>query len=145
MPHRPEPLRLRSASDLVQPVATIGHLKQLAVNAVLPAGHGVPRVISDFHFAVQLNHFIPGFILYPVAVFLKRKSDIFLGVPPAVLRRDGGIVQRVGEERRARLRAHLLLKAEVLQLVGGGALAQKAVKQKRTWLVQIVGKVQAFR
>jgi hypothetical protein len=29
------------------------------------------RVISDCHFAVQLNHFIPGFRSYSVAVFLK--------------------------------------------------------------------------
>jgi hypothetical protein len=29
------------------------------------------RVISDCHFAVQLNHFIPGFLSYPVAVFLQ--------------------------------------------------------------------------
>ena len=29
------------------------------------------RVISDCHFAVQLNHFIPGFLSYSVAVFLK--------------------------------------------------------------------------
>ena len=33
--------------------------------------HGVPRVISDSHFAVQLNHFIPDFLSYLVAVFLK--------------------------------------------------------------------------
>jgi hypothetical protein len=32
---------------------------------------GAPRVISDCHFAVQLNHFIPGFLSYSVAVFLK--------------------------------------------------------------------------
>jgi hypothetical protein len=30
-----------------------------------------PRVISDCHFAVQLNHFIPGFLSYSVAVILK--------------------------------------------------------------------------
>jgi hypothetical protein len=29
------------------------------------------RVISDCHFAVQLNHFIPGFLSYSVPVFLK--------------------------------------------------------------------------
>jgi hypothetical protein len=28
-------------------------------------------IISDCHFAVQLNHFIPGFLSYSVAVFLK--------------------------------------------------------------------------
>jgi hypothetical protein len=33
--------------------------------------HGVPRVISDSHFAVQLNHFIPDFLSYLVAFFLK--------------------------------------------------------------------------
>ena len=32
---------------------------------------GEHRVISDCHFAVQLNHFIPGFLPYSVAVFLK--------------------------------------------------------------------------
>ena len=30
-----------------------------------------PRVISDCHFSVHLNHFIPGFLSYSVAVFLK--------------------------------------------------------------------------
>jgi hypothetical protein len=40
---------------------------------------GEDRVISDCHFAVQLNHFIPGFLSYSVAVFLKRQSDITLG------------------------------------------------------------------
>jgi hypothetical protein len=30
-----------------------------------------PRVVSDGHFAVQLNHFIPVFLAYPVAVFPK--------------------------------------------------------------------------
>ena len=29
------------------------------------------RVISDRHFAVQLNNFIPGFLSYSVAVSLK--------------------------------------------------------------------------
>ena len=29
------------------------------------------RVISDCHFAVHLNHFIPGFLSYSVAVFRK--------------------------------------------------------------------------
>jgi hypothetical protein len=33
--------------------------------------HGARRVISDCHFAVQLNHFIPGFLSYSVAGFLK--------------------------------------------------------------------------
>jgi hypothetical protein len=28
-------------------------------------------VISACHFAVQLNHFIPGFLSYPVAIFVK--------------------------------------------------------------------------
>jgi hypothetical protein len=31
----------------------------------------VGRVISDCHLSVQLNHFIPGFLSYSVAVFLK--------------------------------------------------------------------------
>jgi hypothetical protein len=33
--------------------------------------YGTHRVISDCHFAVQLNHFIPGFLSYSVAVFPK--------------------------------------------------------------------------
>ena len=32
---------------------------------------GGHRVISDCHFAVQLNHFIPGFLSYSVPIFLK--------------------------------------------------------------------------
>jgi hypothetical protein len=32
---------------------------------------GAPRVISDCHFAAQLNHLTPGFLSYSVAVFLK--------------------------------------------------------------------------
>jgi hypothetical protein len=32
---------------------------------------GKNRVISDCHFTVQLNHFIPGFQSYSVALFLK--------------------------------------------------------------------------
>ena len=32
---------------------------------------GGARVISDCHFSVQLNHFIPGFLSYSVPVFLK--------------------------------------------------------------------------
>ena len=32
---------------------------------------GVLRVISDCHFALQLNSFVPGFPSYSVAVFLK--------------------------------------------------------------------------
>ena len=32
---------------------------------------GALRVISDCHFSVQLNHFIPVFLSYSVAVFLK--------------------------------------------------------------------------
>ena len=40
-----------------------------------------PRVISDCHFAAQLNHFIPDFRSYSVAVFLKRQSDLSLMGP----------------------------------------------------------------
>ena len=29
------------------------------------------RVISDCHFSVQLNHFIPGFLSYSVPAFMK--------------------------------------------------------------------------
>ena len=35
------------------------------------ARRGAHRVISDCHFAVQLNHFIPGFLSYSVAVCRK--------------------------------------------------------------------------
>jgi hypothetical protein len=45
----------------------------------MPADTGQCRVISDCHFPVQLNHFIPGFLSYSVAVFLKCQSDITLG------------------------------------------------------------------
>ena len=38
-----------------------------------------PRVMSDCHFAVQLNHFMPGFLSYSVPVFLKRQSGITPG------------------------------------------------------------------
>jgi hypothetical protein len=41
---------------------------------------GMPGVISDCHFSVQLNHFIPVFLSYSVAVFLKWQSDITLGM-----------------------------------------------------------------
>jgi hypothetical protein len=41
----------------------------------LPRGadrrRGLRRVISDCHFAVQLNHFVPGFLSHSVAVFRK--------------------------------------------------------------------------
>jgi hypothetical protein len=37
----------------------------------LDAHLGWLRVISDCHFAVQLGHFIPDFLSYSVAVFLK--------------------------------------------------------------------------
>jgi hypothetical protein len=33
--------------------------------------NGAVRVISDCHFSVRLNHFIPVFLSYSVAVFLK--------------------------------------------------------------------------
>ena len=43
-----------------------------AATAMADTPHrGTPRVISDCHFAVQLDHFIPGFLSYSVAVFLK--------------------------------------------------------------------------
>ena len=34
-------------------------------------GDGEDRAISDCHFSVQLNHFIPGFLSYSVPVSLK--------------------------------------------------------------------------
>ena len=42
-----------------------------AFAGALRAGEARRRVISDCHFAVQLNHFIPGLLSYSVAVFLK--------------------------------------------------------------------------
>jgi hypothetical protein len=39
------------------------------VQGVMPGGD--VRVISDCHFSVQLNHFIPVFLSYSVAGFLK--------------------------------------------------------------------------
>jgi hypothetical protein len=44
------------------------------------SGRPAGRVISDCHFAAQLNHFTPGFLSYLVAVLLKLQSDI---TPPA--------------------------------------------------------------
>ena len=41
------------------------------------------RVIPECHFSVQLNHFIPGFPSYSVAVFLKRQSDVSLAEGPS--------------------------------------------------------------
>jgi len=41
-------------------------------------GSSAPRVISDCHFGVQLNHFIPGLLLYSVTVFLKWQSYLSL-------------------------------------------------------------------
>ena len=40
-----------------------------------------PGVRFHCRFAVQLNHFIPGFLSYSVAVFLKRQSDLSLSPP----------------------------------------------------------------
>jgi hypothetical protein len=34
--------------------------------------------MSDGHFAAQLDHFMPGFLSYSVAVFLKGQSDLSL-------------------------------------------------------------------
>jgi hypothetical protein len=48
-------------------LATYGELPAY----VLETAAGVTRVISDCHFAVQLNYFIPGFLSYLVAAFLK--------------------------------------------------------------------------
>ena len=57
-----------------------------------------PRVMLDCHFAVQLSSFIPGFLSYPVAVFLKCQSDITLLAP----RLEAGAVPRglEGQQRR---------------------------------------------
>jgi hypothetical protein len=56
--------------------ALLAYLVELLVDAVEADLHGArhrlglaPRVISDGHFAVQLNHFIPAFLSYPVAFF----------------------------------------------------------------------------
>ena len=49
------------------PAAMDAVVRRLA--AALPGG--ADRVISDCHFPVQLNHFIPRFLSYSVPVFLK--------------------------------------------------------------------------
>jgi hypothetical protein len=60
---------------LLQPEAArraAGRVRRLALLAVHEAPRLVaPRVISDCHFAVPLNQFIPGFLYYSIAVFLK--------------------------------------------------------------------------
>jgi hypothetical protein len=40
---------------------------------------GEDRAIPECHVSVQLNHFIPGFRSYSVAVFLKWRSDLTPG------------------------------------------------------------------
>jgi hypothetical protein len=45
-----------------------GHGRRRLHNGMTPVS---ARVISDRHFAVQLNHFIPGFLSYSVAVLSK--------------------------------------------------------------------------
>jgi hypothetical protein len=44
-----------------------------AAHPAVPAAaqRAAARLISDCHFSVQLNHFIPGFLSYSVPVFLK--------------------------------------------------------------------------
>jgi hypothetical protein len=43
--------------------------------------------------AVQLHHFIPGFLSYAAAVFLKRQSDLSLAAPALVLDRGDGALR----------------------------------------------------
>ena len=45
-----------------------------SVQKILAAG--TPGVIPDCHFSVQLNHFIPGFLSYSVAVFFESDNRI---------------------------------------------------------------------
>jgi hypothetical protein len=54
---------------------------------------GEAGVISDCHFSVQLNHFIPVFLSYSVAVLLKWQSDITLG--------EAGVSRGLAHLRRA--------------------------------------------
>ena len=44
-------------------------------------GSGAPLSQSDRRFAVQLDHFTPGFLSYSEAAFLKWQSDTTLGAP----------------------------------------------------------------
>jgi hypothetical protein len=58
--------------------------------------------MSDCHFAVQLNHFIPGSLSYSLAVFLNRKLDLSLRKGARVLPRAGGRrPRRLPRRRRA--------------------------------------------
>jgi hypothetical protein len=57
------------------------------------AAQGEDRVISDCHFSVQLNHFIPGFLSYSVAAF----SKVTIGYHP---RRGGPRGLRAGHRAR---------------------------------------------
>jgi hypothetical protein len=43
----------------------------------------LPRVISECHSSVQLNHFLPGFLSYSVEFPLKCQSDLSLSLPSA--------------------------------------------------------------
>jgi carotenoid cleavage dioxygenase len=70
----------RKAESLRAGWGMVGVLKDTSsTDVVVHAGRvltmfyrcGEARVISDCHFAVQLNHFIPGFLSYSVAVFLE--------------------------------------------------------------------------
>jgi hypothetical protein len=62
------------------PSARRGRRGAAAARAHAPAGAAprAGRVISDCHVSVHLNHFIPGFLSYSVAVFRKWQSDITL-------------------------------------------------------------------
>jgi hypothetical protein len=61
-------------------VLFLAHRRQLA--PPLPGQPGLEvGVVSDCHFAVQLNQVIPGLLSYSVVFFLKRQSDLS-HIPP---------------------------------------------------------------
>jgi hypothetical protein len=62
------------AAEAAQQALGGGPLRGLTKQSPLPGGIRavlLARVISDCHFPVHLNRFIPDLLSYPVAVFLK--------------------------------------------------------------------------
>ena len=60
---------------------------------------GLRPIVTPHRFAVHLNHFMPDFLLYSVAVFLKWQSDLSLGAPRALPEPVGGVAVPIVEER----------------------------------------------
>ena len=63
--------RPTSGGAYLPPHARGGRLAVARPELLPPTDFGAPRVISDSHFAVQLNRFIPGLRSYSVAFVLK--------------------------------------------------------------------------